>query len=62
MKLPHKFEGNLKGFCLYHRQDFDAKVFRERSAHSPQASRQNPAFITFLGVIKTMIKDLEKAF
>src|SRR5918995_557128 len=32
MKLPHKFEGNLKGFCLYHRQDFDAR-FSESDRH-----------------------------
>ncbi|HEU4823082.1 MAG TPA: MEDS domain-containing protein [Nitrososphaeraceae archaeon] len=32
MKLPHRFEGNLKGFCLYHRQDFDAR-FSESDQH-----------------------------
>jgi MEDS: MEthanogen/methylotroph, DcmR Sensory domain len=25
MKLPSRFEGNLKGFCLYHKQDFDRR-------------------------------------
>ena len=25
IKLPPKFEGNLRGFCLYHKQDFDKR-------------------------------------
>ena len=26
MKLPPKYEGNLKGFCLYHKQDYDRRL------------------------------------
>ena len=26
MKLPSKYDGNLKGFCLYHRQDYNGRL------------------------------------
>jgi hypothetical protein len=26
MKLPSKYEDNLKGFCLYHKQDYDRRL------------------------------------
>jgi hypothetical protein len=26
MKLSSKYEGNLKGFCLYHKQDYDRRL------------------------------------
>jgi hypothetical protein len=25
-KLPHRFEIDLKGFCLYHKRDYEARL------------------------------------
>ena len=27
-KLPHRFEIDLKGFCLYHKRDYEARLFK----------------------------------